>query len=30
VVGDMDWIDLVQDKCGRLAFVKAVTNLRAP
>ena len=28
--GDMDWIDLVQDKYWRLAVVNAVMNLRVP
>ena len=27
---DVDWIELDQDKCGRLAIVNAVMNLRVP
>ena len=29
-MGDMDWIDLVQDRGRRLALVNAVMNLRVP
>jgi hypothetical protein len=28
--GDMDWIDLAQDRDGRWALVSAVMNLRVP